>query len=69
LREQAGRTEETLQTAATTPVDLYRELARKHGLQLEEILLRVSVNEQFTDLCGALHDGDRVVFIPPVSGG
>jgi molybdopterin converting factor small subunit len=69
LREQSGRTAETVDTAAATPAQLYRELAQRHGFSLAENLLRVSINDRFADLHGALHTGDQVVFIPPVSGG
>ena len=69
LREQAGCTEESVTTRAATPAELYAELAARHGLKLPESLLRVSLNEQFADMQGPLRAGDRVVFIPPVSGG
>jgi len=32
-------------------------------------MLRVAVNEEFSDWQRPLEDGDRVVFIPPVAGG
>jgi len=69
LREQAGRSEEALQTAAATPVDLYRELQARYGFSLPQTLLRVAVNDEFCDWDRALSTGDRVVFIPPVAGG
>jgi molybdopterin converting factor subunit 1 len=69
LREQAGRSAESLQTAAATPAELYEELRDRHGLGLPRSLLRVAVNEDFSEWERLLADGDRVVFIPPVAGG
>ena len=69
LREQAGRAEETLATEAGTPAELYEALKALHGLRLPRAVLRVAVNEEFSDWERPLADGDHVVFIPPVAGG
>ncbi|HNR21552.1 MAG TPA: NTP transferase domain-containing protein [Steroidobacteraceae bacterium] len=69
LREQAGRSEETLATLARTPRDLYEELRARHSFTLPPELLRVAVNAEFGDWTQPLADGDAVVFIPPVAGG
>jgi len=69
FREQRGLGEETLETAAITAGDLYRELAERHGFSLPPSLVRASVNLQFKPLGDHLQDGDTVVFIPPVAGG
>jgi molybdopterin converting factor small subunit len=69
LREQAGRSEESVHTEAATPVDLYRELQARYGFSLPQALLRVAVNDEFCGWDRALAPGDRVVFIPPVAGG
>jgi molybdopterin converting factor subunit 1 len=69
FREQAGRSEETVDTAAADPGQLYAELAERHGLTLEPARLKVAVNDRFVGWDAALADGDRVVFIPPVAGG
>ncbi len=68
LRECAGREQETLETAAATPQELYRELARQRGLPAQTGL-KVAVNDEFRTWDFQLSDGDRVVFIPPVAGG
>ena len=34
MREQAGRSEETIETAAATPADLYSELKARYGFTL-----------------------------------
>ncbi|MGH8134825.1 MAG: MoaD/ThiS family protein [Steroidobacteraceae bacterium] len=69
LREQAGRQDETIETAARTPAALYAELAARHGFRLAQVQLKVAVNAAFTDWSSPLSDGDEVVFIPPVAGG
>jgi len=69
MREQAGRSEETLETSARTPADLYAELAARHGFTLSREQLKVAVNSEFSDWSRKLADDDAVVFIPPVAGG
>ncbi|HTV79512.1 MAG TPA: NTP transferase domain-containing protein [Steroidobacteraceae bacterium] len=69
LREQAGRSEETVATAARTPRDLYSELQRRHPFSLGAESLRVAINAEFSDWSQPLAEGDAVVFIPPVAGG
>jgi len=69
LREQAGRSEETLDTTAATPAELYEELRRRHPFQLNPTQLKVALNNDFSDWQTPLRHGDTVVFIPPVAGG
>ena len=69
MREQAGRSEETLETRAATPTDLYAELAARHGFTLAKEQLKVAVNGEFSHWSQPLAPGDAVVFIPPVAGG
>jgi molybdenum cofactor guanylyltransferase len=69
LREQAGRSTETLHTRARTPRDLYLELRAKYPFTLPAEMLRVAVNAEFGDWSQPLEPGDAVVFIPPVAGG
>jgi molybdenum cofactor guanylyltransferase len=69
LREQAGRSDETLSTRARTPIELYGELAARYPFTLPADLLRVAVNAEFGDWTQPLQAGDAVVFIPPVAGG
>ena len=69
LREQAGRSAETVSTGARTPRELYEELRRRHPFSLAPEMLRVAVNAEFGDWSQPLDEGDAVVFIPPVAGG
>ncbi len=69
LREQAGRRDEAITTTATTPRELYAELAGRYPFSLAADVLRVAINSEFGDWSAPLKDGDAVVFIPPVAGG
>jgi molybdopterin-guanine dinucleotide biosynthesis protein A len=69
MREQAGRSEETLETKASNPADLYAELVARYGFTLSRQQLKVAVNSEFSDWSRKLAAGDAVVFIPPVAGG
>jgi molybdopterin-guanine dinucleotide biosynthesis protein A len=69
LREQAGRREEALTSAARTPHELYAELAARYPFTLGSEMLRVAINGEFSDWGRPLREGDSVVFIPPVAGG
>jgi molybdopterin converting factor subunit 1 len=69
LREQAGRSEETLTTAARTPAELYGELQARYGFTLPSDMLKVAVNTEFGDWNQPLQNHDAIVFIPPVAGG
>ena len=69
LREQAGRSDETLMTRSRTPRELYGELARRYPFTLPADMLRVAVNAEFGEWTQPLESGDSVVFIPPVAGG
>ncbi len=69
MREQAGRSEESIETSAPTPADLYAELKSRHAFTLPREQLKVAVNTEFSDWTRKLKAGDAVVFIPPVAGG
>jgi molybdopterin-guanine dinucleotide biosynthesis protein A len=69
LREQAKRSEETVDTTASTPAELYEELRKRHPFQLAPAQLKVAINADFRDWNTPLANGDTVVFIPPVAGG
>lgn len=69
LREQAGRSEESLDSAAATASELYAELCRQYPFTLAERHLKVAINDEFADWASPLSEGDSVVFIPPVAGG
>lgn len=69
LREEAGVSRELVDTAAATMAELYAEVRGRHGLSLDATILRVACNDEFVAWHTAVRPGDRVAFIPPVSGG
>ena len=69
LREQAGTNTQTLETDLTDARSVYALLADEHGFTLGTDDLKLAVNDEFADWSLMLRDGDRLVFIPPVSGG
>jgi molybdenum cofactor guanylyltransferase len=69
MREQAGRSEELLDTSAATPAALYQELRARYGFTLAPEQVKVAVNREFSEWSRPLSAGDAVVFIPPVAGG
>jgi molybdopterin converting factor subunit 1 len=69
LREQARCSEESVNTGAATPRELFAELTARHGFTLPADMLKVAVNAEFADWSRPLQAGDAVVFIPPVAGG
>ena len=69
LRDQRGLDDESVETRARTPSELYRELREQYGFTLTESMVRAAVNGEFADGGAELKDGDEVVFIPPVAGG
>lgn len=69
LRDQAKRREETVETQARNPKELYEELKSRHAFTLPSDMLRVAVNAEFGSWEQPLQESDTVVFIPPVAGG
>lgn len=69
LRDRAGMETEQVNSLATDARGLYTELRARHVFTLSEDKLRVAINGGFATWSQHLHDGDEVVFIPPVSGG
>ena len=69
LREQRGLSEETIETSAGTPAELYGALSESHGFTLEASQLKVVINDAFKPWDTPLQPNDNVVFIPPVAGG
>jgi molybdopterin converting factor subunit 1 len=69
LREQAGKSTESLTTSAITAAALFAELKTRYPFTLDAQQLKVAINAEFRDWQTPLQDGDSVVFIPPVAGG
>jgi molybdopterin converting factor small subunit len=53
----------------TTSIDLEKIIRKKAGKKLNNVSLRIAINQKYQKEEIALQDGDEVVFIPPVQGG
>ena len=55
--------------AGTTTVELEKIIREKAEGKLDQVSLRVAINQKYVPNETELKDGDEVVFIPPVQGG
>ncbi len=69
LREMTGHAQEQFATSVNTVLELYQEIKMKYGFTLECDQLRAAINNAFVDWQTTIHQGDIVVFIPPIAGG
>lgn len=69
LKEEAGLSEETLETTATTVDALWAEVASKHRFALEARLIKAAQADEFCPWDAKLIPGALIVFMPPVAGG
>lgn len=53
----------------TTSIDLEKIIRERAGEKLNDVSLRIAINQKYQKEEIALQDGDEVVFIPPVQGG
>lgn len=69
LRERRGTDHETIEVTSSSLRNLYRSLDSAYGFSYTEENIRPAVNDEIAHWERPLADGDRVVFISPVSGG
>jgi len=71
LRDLVGESEMTLELEpGARAVDVWASLREKHaGLASHEKPPMTAINETYVQPDAELHDGDELVFIPPVAGG
>jgi sulfur-carrier protein len=69
LAEKRGLTEESVTVESPDLALLYDGLAEHHSFALARAAIRPAVNDVVCAWNRPLRDGDRVVFVPPVSGG
>ncbi len=69
LRELTGLDEETFSMKqGNKPGDVLTSINKRHEIDVG-INFKIAVNDEFSDWDIELNDGDRLVFIPPVTGG
>jgi len=69
MREQAGLSEEVVNTNAKTASELLLEVSKKYNFSLNRETLKVAINEEYSCFDTNLKEDDCIVFIPPVAGG
>lgn len=69
LRDDAGVSQEYLETGAKTIRELFEEINGGKKFKLSLNNLRAARNEEYTDFDALLREGDVIAFIPPVAGG
>ena len=53
----------------TTSIDLEKIIRKKAGKKLNNVPLRIAINQKYQKEETILQNADEVVFIPPVQGG
>ena len=69
LRELTGLEKETFSIKqGNKPGDVLTSINERHEIDLG-VNFKIAVNDEFSDWDIELNEGDRLVFIPPVTGG
>ncbi len=69
LRDEVGVSELSLESSACNPAQLFEELRETYSISLRTDMIQVAVNDAFAAWSTDLHHEDRIVFMPPMSGG
>ena len=69
LRDLTNKEKESIEIAIeSTPKDIYKQLNEMYGLP-DNPNLKIAINDSFSSWESELQDKDKLVFIPPVTGG
>lgn len=69
LRDLTNKEKESIEIAIeSTPKDIYKQLNEMYGLP-NSPNLKIAINDSFASWESELQDKDKLVFIPPVTGG
>jgi molybdopterin-guanine dinucleotide biosynthesis protein A len=69
FRAQAKRASEEIALDGASLPEVYARMRARHGFVLERDSIHVAINDVYASWDAVLQPGDRLVFIPPVSGG
>jgi molybdopterin-guanine dinucleotide biosynthesis protein A len=69
FRSQAKKSSEEIGLDGSSLGTLYERLRERHGFALEQASVHVAINDAYASWDAVLRPGDRLAFIPPVSGG
>ena len=69
LRELTGLDQESFSMVKdSNPTDVLASINERHQIDIGSNF-KIAINDEFSDWDIKLNDGDRLVFIPPVTGG
>jgi molybdopterin converting factor subunit 1 len=69
LKDDIGKSSETIETELNNLSEIYDYLSKKYKLSLTKDFLKVAINDEFVDWNTEIKDNDTIVLIPPVAGG
>jgi molybdopterin-guanine dinucleotide biosynthesis protein A len=69
FKAQARRAFEEIPLDGASLADVYDQIRARHGFALGRESVHVAINDAYASWDAVLQPGDRLVFIPPVSGG
>lgn len=69
FREQAGVSEEIIETDAETAREVFEHTRARHGSREPLGHCKVAINDAMADWSSPVNDGDTVLLFPPVAGG
>ena len=73
IRERIGKSGESIETSATSVVQLIEELKKK-DIRYSEVFsdldsFRVAINQELADFHAYIVDAKEIAFFPPMTGG
>lgn len=69
LADLAGKTEESLELANSSPAALYASVKERYNFPHDFDHLQVAINHELSAHGKSLQDGDSIAFLPPMTGG
>ena len=73
IRERIGKSGESIETSATTVLELIEELKKKN-IRYSEVFsdlgsFRVAINQELADFDASIVEATEIAFFPPMTGG
>ena len=73
IRERIGKSGESIETSATTVLELIEELKKK-DIRYSEVFsdlgsFRVAINQELADFDASIEEATEIAFFPPMTGG
>ena len=73
IRERIGKSRESIETRATTVIELIEELKKKDARYSEAFSdlgsFRVAINQELTNFDASIIEAKEIAFFPPMTGG